>query len=141
MNRFQNNVISQTMRDAVNIANYLLEPTSPMMQDLALKNDFKYNSGTGIQVVEKLLKEKPLLKIQTYRPWYRWSSAIASYSNGVVSFNVYKIESLDAVDMAGTLVHEYCHHSGLSHSNNYKTKDKSLYSVPYYCSDNIINWL
>jgi hypothetical protein len=127
--------------EAILIAEKLLDVNSPMMNEIRLKNDFKYNSGKGVDIFLNLLKERPLVKVFTYKPWYAYSKAIG-YSDGVsIHINIRKLPSMDVLDVVGNLVHEYCHVASYNHANNYKTEEKVKFSVPYFCSENIKRWI
>lgn len=71
------------------------------------------------------------IAIRTYRPWYRWSSAIG-YTEGsnVLYLNEYKISKFLVADYAGNIGHEICHLAGFGHGSNKITASKKL-SVPY----------
>jgi hypothetical protein len=132
--RFTNTTTQAKIYEAVLIAEKLLDASSPMMYEIRLKNDFKYDSGKGADIFLNLLKERPLIKVFTYKPWNRFSKAIG-YSDGVsIHINIRKLPSMDVLDVVGNLVHEMCHVAGYSHGNNFKTEEKCISSVPYWCS-------
>lgn len=141
--RFQNNVLSKKVAAAVIDAEILLDPLfSLMLKEFKNKNDFKYNSGTGDEVYTKIAECNVVAPIFTYRPKWPWSKALGMTQDGAIHLNVYKIEAMSHEDLVGLLVHEYLHVGpGFSHGNNYKTKEKTLFSVNYFASENIGKWL
>lgn len=143
--RFQNNVINKDVAFAVMIAETLFQPESLMMQELREKNDFKYNSGNGIEVYNKILNCKKVALIFTYRSKLPWSKSLG-YSDGkAIHLNLRKLERLNLPELVGLLCHEYLHLVGFNHgfgaSANFKTKDKCEKSVPYFASENVSKWL
>lgn len=141
MKRFTNMTTQQKISDAILIAEKLLEYNSKMLIEISKKNDFKYNSGKGVEVALALHSERSLVKVYTYKPFNPWTSAIG-YSDGKnVYVNVRKLPGLSLVDLVGNICHEYCHVSGFAHGSNYKTKEKCLFSVPYFVSENISKWI
>ncbi len=142
--RFINQTTNQNLKAACSVADALLIPGSKLIQAISQKHDWKYGTNmTGSQVAVRLMS-KPLepIKVMTWRPWNRWTRAIA-YTDGdfMIHFNVYKLGKLTALDMTATLLHELAHLQGYSHRNNYKTKDKCLFSVPYYLSENVARFM
>ena len=134
INMTNNKDISRAMEDAES----LLAPGSKMMDDLYLKNDFEYGSGN---VINTLMIHR-VVKIFTYRPWSPFTRAIAmTNGDGAIHFNIYKISKTTPESKVATILHEYAHIAGFSHGNNYKTKHKCEFSVPYYLSENIARWL
>ena len=141
MTRFSNMTTQQKISDAIKIAEKLLEYNSKMLIEISKKDDFEFNSGKGVEVALALHAERSLVKVFTYKPKLPWSKAIG-YSDGkAIYVNIRKLPDMSVVDVASNLIHEYAHYCGFSHGNNYKTQDKVLYSVPYYLSENIKNWL
>ena len=141
MNKFINNTINQNIKEAICLATDLLTHESKMIDDVMNKNDFKYNSGTGEEVAQKLLRPLPPIKVNTYRPWNPWTKAIGYYDGTGIYINVRALEWMTVTDITANLIHEYSHYAGFGHGNNYKTNDKVLFSVPYYLSENISRWL
>jgi len=139
--RFDNRTVNKEIDSAISSALYLLRPTSKMIMEIENKNDFKFNSGLGEEVAKKLLELREPLKIFTYRPMNPWTKAVGYFDGESIHINVRKLPFMSIVDITANLLHEYAHYCGYSHGNNYKTKEKCLYSVPYYISENIGKWL
>jgi hypothetical protein len=138
--RFYVNVISKEIKLAAEIAKKLLSDKSPMLNDLSMQK-FAYNSGTGLEVYNKIVGCDKILPIFTYRPFNPFTLAVGYYDGKAIHINIRKLPSLDLKDLVGLLCHEYLHAVGFTHGNNYKTQNKILYSVPYYVSENIGLWL
>lgn len=141
MKRFKNMTTSQAISDAITDAERLLSPTSSMMIDLSWKDDFKYSSGTGMDVVKNLQILRKEVPVYTYRPWNPFSAAIGYFDGKAIHINVRKLPKMNHEDIVASLLHEYMHYCSYSHGNNYKTKEKCLYSVPYWVSENVKGWL
>lgn len=141
MGRFQNNVISKKVADAVISAERLFYPESLMMNEIINKNDFKFKSGSGNEIYSKILHSKVVAPVFTYRPKWPWTKALGYSGNGAIHLNVYKLDALSHADLVGLLCHEYLHEVGFSHGNNYKTAEKVKFSVNYFVSENIGRWL
>jgi ribosome modulation factor len=139
--RFVNMTNHKVIDEAIVKATNLLFPGSSMLEEISLKNDWKYDSGNGWSIATNLSKVDEPIKVFTYRPKLPWSRAIGAYSNGELHLNVLKLPSLSPQTIIGNLLHEWAHHRGYRHGNNYKTKDKCLYSVPYYLSENVKKWI
>lgn len=144
--RFNNRTNNPDVSNAINLAEKLLSSDSKMMQEIRLKNDFKYNSGSGEEVYTILFTPPPWpIPVYTYRPKNPFTKAVAYRDALGIHFNVYKIKNLNTVSMTGTLLHELAHDEGFNHGTgwfaNRKTKEKCLYSVPYYLSENVSKWL
>lgn len=142
---FKDNTGNKNVLAAIVIAEKLLDGGSNMMAELRLKNDFKYDSGTGLDVYLDLYRELPIVSVSFYKPFNPFSSVIG-YSNGKALFiNQRKIDLLSLHDVVANLCHEYSHYAGFHHGKsrtaNYKTEEKCKYSVPYYISENISKWL
>jgi hypothetical protein len=141
MKRFIVNIIDKRMIEAVADAERILTPGSALYHAIIKKTDWAFNSGTGAEICMKLASPTKVCPIFTYRPKWPWSSAIAYYQKGAIHFNIYKLPDMSHSEIVATLCHEYSHHVGFGHGNNYKTKEKILHSVPYYISENISDWL
>jgi hypothetical protein len=139
--RFQNNVIDKKVAQAITEAERLLQKESDLILNVTLKNDFKYNSGLGENVAMELLKERPPLPVFTYTPWNPWSRAIGYFDGKAMYLNLRKLPSMSIEEIAANLIHEYSHYAGFRHGSNYKTREKCLYSVPYFLSSNTGKWL
>ena len=141
MKRFQNNVIDQKVSAAIKDAELMLLPSSLFLQELRAKNDWKYNSGTGEKVYSHFLMDKKPLPVFAYTPFNPWTSAIG-YFNGKATFiNSRKLPMLDHQELVENLTHEFCHYLGFGHGNNYKTRGKCHFSVPYWASENVGRFL
>ena len=136
--KFQNMTNKSIISQAIAIAESHLTPDSYIMTLVANKNDWKYGTNmTGKDVAVRLCAElKSPINIYTYKPWYVFSAAIAYYDGKAIHFNIRKLSS-DPHELAATLIHEWSHHVGFKHGNNYKTEDKCKFSVPYFLSENV----
>lgn len=141
MKRFIDKTNTVAVTSAIYYAERLLTAGSPMMLELEAKNDWKYNSGTGKEVVEKLLWCTKVPEVRLYKPWNHWSKVIGYTDGKNIYINARKLPSMSYQDVVGNLCHEFSHLAGLSHGNNYKTEDKVRFSVPYFISENISRWL
>lgn len=139
--RFDNRTIDAKIDIACFEASKLLTAMSKMMLEIEDKNDFKYESGKGQEVYKNLLITRQPIKVFTYRPFNPWTSAIGYFDGESIHINIRKLPLMSIVDITANLLHEYAHYCGYSHGNNYKTKEKCLYSVPYWISENIGRWL
>ena len=141
MKRFENRTLDKNINAATIIASNLLEINSEMLHDIFNKNDFKYNSGTGNEIVNKILKCDKISPIFFYKPFNPFTKAMG-YSDGkAIYLNSRKFKDFSFNDLVGLLCHEYLHMVGFSHGNNYKTEEKCLYSVNYFVSENIGKWI
>ena len=143
--KFQVNIISKEVKAAAMVAENLFHPCSEMMDELRVKDDFKYNSGTGSEIVSKILGFNKTIQVFSYRPRNPFTKAVGYFDGKAIHINVNKISSLTHSDLVGMLCHEYLHFVGFNHGTgwrrNYKTQDKVLYSLPYFVSENIGRWL
>lgn len=121
------------------IAEEMLYPGSKMMNEIAGKNDFKYDSGSGIDVYLKLSAARKPITVGVYRSKNPWSKAVGYFDGKGIYINTRKKLLRD--EIVGLFLHEYAHYCGFSHGNNFKTKEKCLYSVPYWLSENVSKWL
>jgi hypothetical protein len=139
--RFINMTHHGVISRAIQEANKLLDPISPMILEVSEKDDWKYNSGSGSEVASRLAAPVAPVEVYTYRPRNSRTSAISGYEHGKISLNIYKLDKLTDLVIIANLVHEYAHYRGFNHGTgifrNYKTKHKCLYSVPYYLSEGI----
>lgn len=141
MKRFQNQTNQSKISDAIVIAESLLVYNSKMLVDVSKKNDFKFESGKGVEVSLALYASQSIVNVYTYKPFNRWTSAIG-YSDGKDIFvNIRKLPERSVLDVAANLLHEFAHHAGFKHGNNFKTQEKVDFSVPYYLSENILKWI
>lgn len=142
MKRFQNSTVGlPKLIEAIRLAEQDLAPQSEMMDAIYRKNDWKYNSGTGFNVFHELTEERPLVSVYVKQGNPK-SAAIGAYSNGVITLYEHYVERASVDELRASLRHEYAHYAGFSHisgpfgmTSNYKTKDKCLYSVPYWLSE------
>lgn len=139
--RFRCNIIDLKINDAIKKANDIIQAGSNLVNDVSNKDDFKYNSGHGSQVAMNLILLREPINVFTYKPLYPFSKAIGYYDGEAIWINIRKMEVMSEADLIGLLVHEYAHYCGYKHGSNYKSKDKCLYSVPYYLSENIKLWI
>lgn len=141
MSRFENRTLDKSINAAIITARELLKDESIMMNEILFKNDFKYDSGTGYQVAKKISECQKVAPIFFYKPFNRFTKAMG-YSDGkAIYLNSRKFKDFSFNELVGLLIHEYLHQVGFSHGNNYKTAEKCLYSVNYFCSENIGKWI
>lgn len=135
--KFINETGSNLFYKAIEIAENALTSSSYIMALVSYKNDWKYGTNmTGAEVVKKLCNFEGHISVKLYKSFNPWSAAIAYYDGKDIYFNTRKLSKSPLI-ITSTLVHEWSHHCGFKHGNNYKTKDKCLYSVPYFLSENI----
>lgn len=142
MKKFYVNVIDQRIKDSALVAERLFLPDSPMMNEIYLKNDFKYDSGSGKQVFERIVTCDKIAPVFFYKPKWIFSKALG-YSDGkAIYINLRILPSLSDADIIGLLCHEWLHYGpGFSHGSNTPSKEKDLHSVNYFVSSNIAKWL
>ena len=139
--RFEDRTLNVNVKACILKANDLFQPDSKMMKEILNKDDFKYNSGLGIEVHSKIVNCKKITPVYFYKPFNPWTSAMG-YSDGKsIHLNSRKFNGFTFTDLVGLLCHERLHIAGFGHGNNYKTKDKCLYSVNYFVSENVSRWL
>jgi len=136
--KFINKTNYPIVSDAIKKAEELLTLTSPMMDSIS-KHEFKYDSGSSANVVNKLLSGGSV-EVEVYTPW-RFSKAVGMFDGKKISISTRALNWMKLEDVVGLLLHEYSHFVGFTHGNNYPSRDKDLYSVPYYISSNIKLWL
>lgn len=142
MKRFQNSTVGiPKLIEAIRLAELDLHPDSEITNDARIKNDWKYNSGTGHKVYLKLTDLRPPVSVYVKQGNPK-SAALGMYSKGVITFYEHYVERATVEELRASLRHEYAHYAGFSHisgpfgmTSNYKTKDKCLYSVPYWLSE------
>lgn len=135
MIRFRNCIIDRNILVAINEAERILLPESPLMS-LVSVTKFKYGAEK-VNVVEELTRQREPINIYTYRPWNPFTKAIGYFDGKAIHINISQLENFDFKKLVGLLIHEYSHYCGFHHGNNFKTKDKCLYSVPYFLSENV----
>jgi hypothetical protein len=142
--KFENRTLNTDNRlnNAILVANKLLKDGSLMMDELYMKDDFKYNSGSGFKVFHAINDCAKIAPVYFYKPFNPFTKAMG-YSDGkAIYLNSRKFSSFSFAYLVGLLCHEWLHLGpGFSHGNNYKTKEKCLYSVNYFVSENIAKWL
>jgi hypothetical protein len=130
--------LSKEIDAAIVLAETLLTSGSSLMNAIKAKQDFKYNSNSGEFVHWELVKPGEPLKVFTYSPKWRWSSAIGYFDGRATHLNLRKLPVMSVQDIASNLCHEYCHGRGFNHGTgataNYKTEEKVKFSVPYFVS-------
>ena len=139
--RFKNNIINSKVSEAIKKAESILMAGSNMINELAEKDDFKYNSGHGVQVALNLILVKEPINVYTYKSINPFSKAIGYYDGEAIWINSRKMQAMDINSLVGLFIHEYSHYCGYGHGNNYKSQEKCLYSVPYYLSENVARWV
>lgn len=144
MKRFNLCAISTKLEIAIDEVKYLLSPNTPMMIDISGKQDWKYNSGSGLSIHDSLLKERDVINV--YIVPSKNTKAVAYFQNGNIYIYQSYLDIATTDELIGTLLHEYAHYCGFNHNSsfgtsNFKTKAKCLYSVPYYLSENVSRWI
>lgn len=140
--RFRDYTIDKQVRDAIADAERLLNIGSPMMNEIMKKNDFEYNSGSGMDVMTKIAACSKTAPVNFYRPFNPWTRALGYSDNTGVFINSRKFRSFTHADIVGLMIHEWLHFGpGFSHGNNFKTEHKVNHSVNYWCSENVARWL
>lgn len=139
--RFVNKTLNEQIDAAIVSAERLLKHDSPMLAEIEMKNDFAFDSGKGSYVASKLRTGYYPLTISTYLPWNPFTKVIGYYDGSSIFINLKILPRLHMKDMVANLLHEYAHHCGFTHGNNYPSHEKNLYSVPYFISSNIEKWL
>lgn len=140
MIRYHNMTTDDSVKRALLQATLLLNDGSVMMQDLVKKADWKYGVlGPGDVYRKLFVEEHTPVAVRYYKPWNPFTKAVGYYQNNVLNIN--SRVKWDHTSLVGLMLHEYAHHAGFHHGNNYKTQDKCLYSVPYYLSENAGKWI
>jgi hypothetical protein len=144
MKRFNLCAISTKLEIAIDEVKYLLSHNTPMMTDISGKQDWKYNSGSGLSIHDSLLKERDVINV--YIVPSKNTKAVAYFQNGNIYIYQSYLDYCSIGELIGTLLHEYAHYCGFNHNSsfgtsNFKTKAKCLYSVPYYLSENVTRWI
>jgi hypothetical protein len=139
--RFRNCIIDTKINEAVKIANGVLTAGSSLINDISNKDDFKYNSGHGIQVALNLILAREPINVYSYKSINPLTKAIGYFDGEAIWINTRKLDSLNMVDVVGLLLHEYSHYCGYKHGYNFKSEEKCKYSVPYFLSENVKRWI
>jgi hypothetical protein len=147
--RFENKTLDVAVSYAILNADLLLRDGSKMIEEIKLKNDFRYDSGPGGDVVRELLKVKAPIEVYWWSPW-RPTSAVGYFDGQAIHINKRKAPYFTTVDFLGLMLHEYAHYQGFHHADpgwwgqrraNYKTEQKVKHSVPYFISENVGRWI
>lgn len=141
MIRFNNCTLNDNISHAIKQVERLLTEESSMIKELKSKNDWQFNSGSAENVVSSLLKTRDVVDVYTYRSINPFSKAVGYYDGEAIHINLNRIKTFNFEDLCGLLLHEYSHHCNFKHDNNFKTKQKCLYSVPYFLSENVTRWV
>jgi hypothetical protein len=141
--KFENRTNNENIKRAIFVAHDMLQPDTDMYDSVFYKDDWKYDGiKQGSHVIYNLIDiKRPVAQVFTYKPFNPWTSAIAYFDGKAIHFNIRKLPFLTVEQITGTLLHEYAHYCGFTHGNNFKTKEKCLYSVPYFLSENVSRWL
>jgi hypothetical protein len=139
--RFDNRTANTALNPLIKRANELLDIGSNMMLAVRYKDNFRYNSGAGLDIALKFHSCEKVAPIFFYRPKNPFTKALGYSKNGEVYLNSKKFNYFTEVDIIGLLVHEYAHVAGFSHGSNYPSTEKNNFSVPYYLSHNISKWI
>jgi predicted metallopeptidase len=142
MKRFQNMTNQQKVNDAIVVAESLLSFNSNMMSEIKAKNDFAFDSGTGIQVYDKICKCEAVAPVYTYKAKWFLSKALGYSDSTGVYLNLRKLDSISYKELIGLLCHEWLHYGPhFTHGNNYPSEFKNKFSVNYFVSSNISKWI
>lgn len=144
MKRFNLCAIDTKLSIAIELSNNLLTGPSKLLNNILMKDDWKYNSGDGVSVFSSLIKARPPINI--YIAASKKTKAVAYFQNGSIYIYQSYLDSCATGDLVGTILHEYAHYCGFNHNSafgtsNFKTQSKCLYSVPYYLSENVSKWI
>jgi hypothetical protein len=144
MKRFNLCAVSTKLEIAIHDAQNLLNHNTRMINEIVDKQDWKYNSGTGLAIKDSLLKERDVINV--YVVPSKNTKAVAYFQNGNIYIYQNYLDTVLFANLVGTLLHEYAHYCGFNHNSsfgtsNFKTKAKCLYSVPYYLSENVARWV
>jgi hypothetical protein len=139
--RFQNRTAHHDIRLAITIASTLISEKSKLIAEIKTKNDFSFDSGTGLEVAANLLTTRPLVPVFLFKSVNPFTSSLGYFDGKSIHINRRSIDKLSIVQLTGLMLHEYGHYCGFTHGNNFKTKDKIETSVPYFLSENIHRWI
>jgi hypothetical protein len=144
--KFENRVPYSEVTSACFAAELLLTYSSPMIEEMSKKDDFRYNSGLGESVAMRLIQNpKAKVPVFTYKPINPFTKATGYRNSSGVHINYWRLSKMSHAELVGLLLHEWAHECGFNHGTgwfaNYKTQEKCLYSVPYWLSSNIERWL
>jgi len=140
--RFSNMTTQQKISDAIKIAESLLAYNSKMLIEISKKDDFRYDSGSGLQVFNKINSCEVSAPVFTYKPKWVFTKALGYSDKTGIYLNLRKLSSLDSASLVGLLCHEWLHFGPkFSHGNNKPSEFKNTHSVNYFVSSNIETWL
>ena len=137
------------IRSAVAYVNELMRNGTIKNLIMSHKN-FDYTNQTSISIAEAVQAFWATndFKVKVYRPWWRWSKAIAATNDETaLNLNVYKLSSY-VPDLADTIAHEFIHGANFHvNPNMYSSMatfghgDNSPFgkenSVPYYIGQKV----
>jgi hypothetical protein len=133
--RFINYTGRQSIEEGITLANENFLPSSELMVAISLKDDWRFNTNmTGNEVVATLRDSRTPIAVRMYTSKNPFTKAIAYYDGTGIYFNTRKFSG-NPDSISRTLNHEWAHYCGFSHGNNTKTREKALYSVPYFISE------
>lgn len=149
------NLLRQSMyavESAIENADELLHPQSPLIGAVALKDDWKYGVESGVKAAFLLTHvPRPPVPVEIYYPKYKNSDQTAAWNGNRIGINGYWLmNNPGMIKLTGSVLHEWSHACGFNHQapgpwgyirRNYWSKDKSNYSIPYFISDNISKWI
>jgi Zn-dependent peptidase ImmA (M78 family) len=106
--------------------------------------DFVHSNIDNFAVIDLINKHKmDDIAIEVYKPWYRWSKAIAYFSSDkpyTINLNYYRIRNMNKFSITGTLMHELVHlvdnkyhQYSFGHKTNNRNKYNNNKSAPYQC--------
>lgn len=138
---------NSNIKTAVSIVNGLFKDGT--IKNLILNHppfDFTNQSNQAIaEIVQSFWATKDF-QISTYRPWWRWSKAIASTGDQTgCAINIYKLSSY-IPDLCDTIAHEFIHGANFYANPNMNPKNAIFghgdnspvgkdNSTPYYIGD------
>lgn len=90
---------------------------------------FNHTTKTGIDVANDIANYNGTVVIKSYKPFWRWSRAIAYAQGNTIYFNSRKNHD-NYYELCETIAHEIMHLIGYKHKGNYVTS-YNLKTVPY----------
>lgn len=140
MDRFFYKGSNKKIRLAVKELNWFITSTK-VEQALAEKDDFDFSADEegdpidGEDLWHLLKTDQTRCEVKTYRPWWRWSKAVAKYKGGnVLWLNSRRLGSVPSI--MGSISHEKIHQldaaavESFGHGSN-SSQGKNN-SAPYY---------
>ena len=102
--------------------------------EIALPDFFTHTSDTPAQIKQRFMHTKGMLTSQApvreYTSKWPWSKVLGYTKRGSIFVNTRFSSRAEVSEIAGNLVHEYCHVKGYQHKGNSPTA-YNLKSVPY----------